>query len=293
MPPSAGTPSYNPSPALGTAMDQGTLQSGNAGATDWETVIKTDPNLKGLSPDQVTSYLHGAYGLSSDMKVDGMGKVVPAHSYLARNAWWLLPTALVGGSLVGAYAGGGSGAAGGASAAGAGGSGASATAAVSAAAPSATLGTLTGSAVPGAFGVAAPTATAAGTGGGVGFWSSLGHVLGSKAGQQAIDTGGQIVANQIQAGAGGRAADLQAQAARDALAFEKERYAASQTAYDQWRQQTQAHTLGGLAGAPSAAAPMSPAQPAMITVVAPSGLRAMRPATERDHWIAKGAQVLA
>lgn len=47
------------------------------------------------------------------------------------------------------------------------------------------------------------------------------------------------------------------------------------------------------AGTVTAPAPMATrsAQPAMITVIAPNGQTTQRPASERDHWLAKGAQV--
>lgn len=62
-------------------------------------------------------------------------------------------------------------------------------------------------------------------GGGMGFFSSIGKFLGSNLGQQAIETGGQLVGGAMQARAAGQATDAQLAAQREALQFEKDIYA--------------------------------------------------------------------
>ena len=106
----AGRPYYRPSPALQTSIGQGTgitAPPGAAGFTDWQQVVNGDPNLRGLSPEAATNYLRGAYGLSSDYKLDAKGNIVDTQGFLVRNLWWIAPTALVGGSALGSLGSGG------------------------------------------------------------------------------------------------------------------------------------------------------------------------------------------
>lgn len=84
--------------------------------TDWQSVWN-DPYARSLvgsgesAADQatgLTNYARDVYGLSGDYQFDEQGNLVDSQSWLARNAWWLVPAAaLGGGTAAGAWFGGG------------------------------------------------------------------------------------------------------------------------------------------------------------------------------------------
>lgn len=87
---------------------------------------------------------------------------------------------------------------------------------------------------------AASTGAGATGGGNVGFWGSIGKFFNSPGGQVATDIAGKLIGGKMQSDAANRATDAQAQAAREALAFEKGVYDKDVADYDRG--------LGTLAG---------------------------------------------
>lgn len=88
----------------------------------------------------------------------------------------------------------------------------------------------------GLVGTAAPAATtAASTGAPMSFGlGSLANFFNSRGGEALVNAGTNLIGGRMQANAYNRSADIQAQAGRDALAFEQAQYEKAQAEYDAW-----------------------------------------------------------
>lgn len=190
----------NPSPAIATGLyadpanrgvDLQTLSGRLPHFTSWDEAIRS-PALAGMSDVEKTQYLYSTYGLSQEWKVEN-GQLVRSDPWLARNAWWLAPTALVGGSALGAALGGAG--------------TATPAAATSGVLPSSDFTALTplggiqaAPATSAANALASPAASAGAAAGGIG--GSILHALTSKAGIGALASLAPLLAGG--AGGGGR-----------------------------------------------------------------------------------------
>lgn len=166
-----------------------------------------DPTLQqlaGTNRGAQTNYLRDVYGLSGEYAVKNNGSIGYADPWLARNAWWLAPAAMVGGPLAfqALAAGGGAGAAAGVGAGTGAGAGAGTGAGIGA-------GLTTGAAY------AAPTSAAAALGGAsvaTGGGMTLGSILGSQLLGQGVNAGAQLYGAHKAGQANDRASAYQAAA---------------------------------------------------------------------------------
>lgn len=194
----------------------------DAARHDWSGAGQSNPAFANLSDDGRTNLLRSVYGLSSEYQVRN-GQLVNSRPWLARNAWWLAPAAMVGGSALGALGGAGGGA--GAGAAG---------------------GVLPSSQIPAVAGSVFQAGVGAVPAGGAGvassFWKSPWLI------SEIIGGGKDLLGAGIQARSNNRASDTAMQANAESLAFLKEQDARDFAEYQKererlWRLQDEDRSL--------------------------------------------------
>lgn len=164
--------------------------------TSWDEALR-HPSIASLGSDEArTNYLRDVYGLSGELKVEN-GQVVNRRGFLARNAWWLAPAAMVGASAAPAVLGGG-------------GTGAAGAVANTASAAQAA-----------AAGAWAAGAAGTGAGAGMGLMNWLDPIM-----RYGVEPVGNLVAGRMQIGANDRATQAQMDYYNRALAAaeEEQRY---------------------------------------------------------------------
>lgn len=172
------------------------------------------------------------------------------------------------------------------------------------------LGAFGGGAAAGGGGAVAPSAAQlaalettnavvpASIGGNVGMFGSgsLANFFNSRSGTAAINAGSQLVGGAMNAHAQGRAADLQAKAAADALAFAKEAYAKAVKDYAPYMEASKAQIPGlndflNQTRPPQGGYPVNGQPPVLMR--APTGETKPIPIDQVPHYTARGAQVVS